>query len=171
MSRLERIEIELAPAATEEVRALVSELEEVLSAEYPPEQRHGLPLDAIFQSHIRFFLARMDGAAVGCGGVALLPGFAEVKRMYVREMARGRGAAQALLARIEAAARDGGLDLLRLETGDRQIAAMRFYERAGFRRCDPFGAYAVMPPSAIATSVFFEKGLPTLAGAPVPGEA
>jgi putative acetyltransferase len=117
--------IEPAPTATDEVRALVEELEAVLSAEYPREQRHGLSLDAIFQPPIRFFLARLDGVAVGCGGVALFPDFAEVKRMYVRDAVRGRGVAQALLARLETTAADAGLSVLRLETGDRQIAAMR----------------------------------------------
>ncbi len=76
------IEIISAPAPTEELRQLVGELEAVLSAEYPPEQRHGLTLEAIFQPHIRFFVARLHGMAVGCDGVALLDGFAEVKRMY-----------------------------------------------------------------------------------------
>jgi putative acetyltransferase len=61
--------IELVPSATEDVRALVDELETILAAEYTPEQRHGLALDALFQPHIRFFLARLDGAAVGCGAV------------------------------------------------------------------------------------------------------
>jgi putative acetyltransferase len=153
------ITIEQAKAPTEEVRALVSELEEILSAEYPPEQRHGLSLDAIFQPHVRFFVARLDAAAVGCGGVALFDGFAEVKRMYVRATARGRGAAQALLERIEREAREAGRPVLRLETGTRQLAAMRFYERAGFRSCDAFGAYAGMPASSIATSAFYEKDL------------
>ena len=156
---MEAISVEQALGPTEDVRALVGELERVLSADYPPEQRHGLPLDAIFQSHIRFFLARMQGAAVGCGGVALFADFAEVKRMYVREAARGGGVAGALLDRIEQAARDAGLDLLRLETGNRAHAAMRFYERSGFRRCPAFGAYATMIPTAIATSVFYEKRL------------
>jgi putative acetyltransferase len=89
--------------------------------------------------------------------VALLPDFAEVKRMYVREAARGRGVAQALLARIENEARSAGHTLLRLETGDRQIAAMRLYARAGFVRCPAFGTYSAMTPEAVATSVFFEK--------------
>ena len=53
-------------------------------------------LDAIFQPHVRFFVARLDGEAVGCGGVALFEGFAEVKRMYVREAARGRGVARVI---------------------------------------------------------------------------
>jgi putative acetyltransferase len=153
------ISIEPLSVATAEIRALIAELDTALSAEYPPEQRHGLALDAIFQPHLRFFLARLDGEAVACGGVALFADFAEVKRMYVRHAARGRGVAQALLARIEAEALAAGLSVLRLETGDRQDAAMRLYTRAGFRRCPVFGAYAAMPANSIATSVFFEKRL------------
>ena len=153
----EAILIEMVPAPTQEVAELVSELEQVLSAEYPPEQRHGLDLAAIFQPHIRFFIARLRGTAVGCGGVALFPDYAEVKRMYVREMARGQGVADAILARIEHEVRKAGLSVLRLETGDRQLAAMRLYARAGFRACPAFGAYAAMAPQSIATSVFLEK--------------
>src|SRR5450631_2459021 len=93
MSPGDRVRIELAPTATEDVRALVDELETVLAAEYTPEQRHGLALDALFQPHIRFFLARLHGQAVGCGGVALFDEFAEVKRMYVRDAARRQGVA------------------------------------------------------------------------------
>lgn len=156
---METIAIELATAPTEEVRTLVGELEQILSAEYPPEQRHGLPLDAIFQPHVRFFVARVDGEPVGCGGVALFDGFAEVKRMYVRAGARGRGVADALLSRLEAEARAAGRSVLRLETGDQQLAAMRFYERAGFRRSAAFGDYATMAPHRIATSIFFEKAI------------
>jgi putative acetyltransferase len=151
--------VEIVRSPTDEVRALIGELQRVLSAEYPPEQQHGLPLDAIFEPHIRFFLARLNGNAIGCGGVALFADFAEVKRMYVREAARGRGVAQALLKRLETEARDAGLSALRLETGDRQHAAMRLYGRAGFTRCGAFGVYAAMPPDAVATSIFFEKSL------------
>ncbi len=159
MSNADTLTIELAPFATDDVRALIGELDRTLSAEYPPEQRHGLSLDAIFQANVRFFLARLNGAAVGCGGVALFADYAEVKRMYVRDAARGRGVAQALLARIERQARQTGLDLLRLETGVRQLAALRLYERAGFQRCAAFGGYARMPPQAVATSVFLAKRL------------
>jgi putative acetyltransferase len=155
------IEIAQVLQATDEVRELVAELDQVLAAEYPPEQRHGLSLDAIFQPHIRFFVARMNGELAGCAGLALCGDFAEVKRMYVREGARGRGLAQALLRRLEQEALSAGLPKLRLETGERQHAAMRLYESAAFRRCEPFGAYAAMRPEAIATSVFYEKLLTT----------
>jgi putative acetyltransferase len=151
--------VERVSEPTADVRALVDELERALAGEYSQEQRHGLPVDAIFQPHIEFFIARLDGVAVGCGGVAFLDGFGEVKRMYVRDGARGRGVARALLARIETAMRERGLDLLRLETGVRQIDAIRLYERAGFRECEAFGAYVHMNPEAIETSRFYEKRL------------
>ena len=151
------IDVALAASADDDVRLLVGELEAELASEYPPEQRHGLPLAALFQPHIRFFTARLDGAPAGCGGVALFDDFAEVKRMYVRPAMRGRGVAQALLARIEAEAKAAGLVWLRLETGDKQRAAIRMYERGGFARCAPFGVYAAMSPHQVATSVLLEK--------------
>jgi len=87
--------------------------------------------------------------------------------MYVRPAARGRGIADALLARIETVTRDANLARLCLETGDRQLAAIRVYTRAGFSRCGPFGPYAAMPPSSIATSLFFEKHLASNASPPI----
>jgi putative acetyltransferase len=151
------IEIERAVAATTEVRALIDELNQELAQHYAPEQRHGLALDAIFQPHIRFFVARIDGLAVGCGGVALFPDFGEIKRMYVRKESRGRGIADAIMQRLETEAVDAGLDLLRLETGVHSIAAIRFYGRKGFMPRDAFEPYSSMTSDAIATSVFLEN--------------
>jgi putative acetyltransferase len=159
VSRGADIDIEPVASATRDVRELIGELDQVLAAEYPPEQRHGLALAALFQPHIRFFVARLNGAAIGCGGVALFDDFAEVKRMYVRAMARGRGVAQAVLARIETETRVAGLAVLRLETGERQTAALRLYARAGFEPCVAFGDYVALRPEAIATSIFLEKRL------------
>jgi putative acetyltransferase len=156
---MHEITVEVVRNATDELRGLIDELDRTLAQEYLPEQQHGLKLDALFEPHMRFFIARLDGEAVGCGGVALSPTFGEVKRMYVHDAVRGRGVARALLSRIESETLASGLDLLRLETGDRQFAAIRLYERAGFQPCDAFGDYAAMTPDEIATSVFLEKHL------------
>jgi putative acetyltransferase len=152
------ITVEQVSAPNDEMRALIEALDATLAEGYPPENRHGLALAAIFQPHIRFFVAR-DGVARGCGGVAFFEGFAEVKRMFVVPAARGTGVAQAILARIEAEARAAGFSHLRLETGDVQHAAMRLYARAGFLPCPAFGDYLSMSPAALATSVFLEKRL------------
>jgi putative acetyltransferase len=153
------ITVEPVPAPTREVEELLTELDEILGAAYAPEQRHALSIDRLFQPDIRFFVARLDGEAMSCGGVALLGDYAEVKRMYAREPARGRGIGKALLASLEAEARNAGKSLLRLETGIHQTAAIALYERWGFRPRGPFGPYAELPPNAIATSVFYEKPL------------
>jgi putative acetyltransferase len=79
--------------------------------------------------------------------------------MYVRPEARGQGIADALMERLAEVARAAGRNLLRLETGDRQQAAIRFYARQGFQACGDFEPYSSMPPDAIATSVFMEKPL------------
>lgn len=47
MRETDTLTIELVPSATDEVSALIGELDQVLGAEYPPEQRHGLSLDSI----------------------------------------------------------------------------------------------------------------------------
>lgn len=150
------ITIERAVEALPEVYDLIGELNGVLGAAYESHQRHGLSIVQLFEPHVRFFLARLDGFAVGCGGVE---DYAEVKRMYTRPAARGRGVAKALLYRIEDEARRANKSVLRLETGILQREAIGLYETMGFRPCGPFGPYATMPADSIETSIFFEKGL------------
>ena len=153
------LRIERVKAPTDAARMLVDELETELSTHYSTEQRHGFDIARLFRPNISFFIARLDDDAVGCGGIAFEDGFAELKRMYVRPGARGSGVARAILARLEQEARSRGVTRVTLETGDAQLAAIRFYERAGFTRCAAFGAYTAMPPASIERSVFFEKNL------------
>lgn len=171
------IEVERVAAPTDEVRALIAELESELAANYPPEQRHGLSVEAIFQPNVRFFVARVTvggggvscsdsegdsgrrdgGEPVGCGGIALLDGFAELKRMFARPAWRGAGVADAIITRLEHEALACGRPLVRLETGTEQHAAIRFYERRGYRRCAAFEPYASMSAGAVRGSVFMER--------------
>ena len=159
MQQLSGLTIERVKAPTPEVVALLDELNAALAGPYSQEQRHALPVDRLFQPNIRFFIVRLDGEAVACGGIGFYDGFAELKRMYSKPVVRGRGVAKALLARLETEARDAGVGLLRIETGIYQDEAVRFYEGAGYRRRGPFGPYAEMTPKAIETSLFYEKSV------------
>jgi GNAT superfamily N-acetyltransferase len=76
----------------------------------------------------------------------------EVRRMFVTALARHQGVGLALLQRLEAHARSVGIERLVLETGHRQLAAMRLYERSGYHRIPAFGPYTDDP-----TSVCFAK--------------
>lgn len=154
-----RVIVERVYEATQDVADLIGQLEQTLAASYPPEQRHGIPVEHLFEPHIRFYVANLDGAPVGCGAFALFAGYAEVKRMFTKPAARGNGVARALLSHIERDVRDTGFTMLRLETGIFQPEAIRLYEAYGFRRCDAFGPYCDMQAQAIETSLFYEKAL------------
>lgn len=154
------IRLDLLHTPTEATRLLVGELNADLAGEgYDPSQQHGYALDRLFAPGIRFYVAFADGVAAGCGGVQLFDSFAELKRMYVRPAHRGSGVASAIIRQLETDAAAQGLPLVRLETGDKQLAAMRFYAREGYRICPAFPPYTDLDPFAIATSVFMEKTL------------
>jgi putative acetyltransferase len=151
------VAIERVFVPSDEIRELIDELNVALSGPYLPEQHHSVPFEQLFDGTVRFFVARVDGVAVGCGGVALDDGFAEVKRMYTRPTARRQGVATGLLRRLEDEAKGAGYSTLRLETGMYQDEANAFYSREGFEVCDAFGVYAAMTATEIETSVFYEK--------------
>ena len=94
-----------------------------------------------------FLLARDTvGTAVGCGGLRLLePGTAEIKRMYVEPARRGHGHSRAVLRALVQHARDVGLREVRLETGSRQVAAVRLYESEGFTPIPVYGYWKDHP--------------------------
>src|SRR5712691_11436840 len=110
------IVIEQLAGPNSDARDLIAELDAVLGAAYEPEQQHGLSIEQVFEPNLRFFVAHLGDRAVGCGAVALFDNYAEVKRMYTREAARGQGVGKALLAGIEETARDAGKPVLQLET-------------------------------------------------------
>lgn len=86
-----------------------------------------------------YLVGYRDSVPVCGGGLKRLPdGACEIKRMYVVPEARRAGVARALLAALEDAARALGYRIARLDTGDRQPHAQRFYEASGYRRVGNF---------------------------------
>jgi GNAT superfamily N-acetyltransferase len=139
------------------VQRLTTAQQAELRARYEGGGEPGTPPSAADVSVV--LVAReVDGTAVGCGALRALGGdVAEVKRMYVVPVARGRGVSKLLLAGLEAAARERGWTTLRLETGPRQPEAIALYERAGYRPIPAFGAYVDAPDAGC--SLYYERVL------------
>ena len=125
-----------------EIRALLAASDAYMAGLYPAESNHLLDVAALQQSNVQFLVARLDGAAVGCGAVVRAPGnWAELKRMFVSPAARGQKLGRQLLQQLETPrARAGGASLLRLETGIKQPEALGLYRTAGFVEIEPFGS-------------------------------
>jgi putative acetyltransferase len=148
------IDIAVERPVRADVEALLRASHAMLARLYPPESRHGLDVGAYERPEVhpvrgargrRGSGLRRLSAARRCS--------AEVKSMFVAPDARGRGVGRAILEAIEAAVR-GRASALRLETGVKQLPAIRLYEAAGFLRRGPFGSYRDDP-----LSVFMEKVL------------
>lgn len=138
-----------------DVTRLLEALDAYQGALYPPESNHFLGVDALAAPAVRFFVARRQGAALGCAALRVdAAGYGELKRMFVTPAARGLGLGRWLLDRIEEQARQEGLHCVRLETGIHQPEALGLYRSAGYVEREPFGDYAPDP-----LSVFMEKRL------------
>jgi len=145
-----------APTQDEVLRLLRQSDEHAMSL-YPPKSNHLVDVDALSMANVRFFVARWNGQAIGCGAMVVnaADASAELKRLFVDPAARGRGAARMMLECIEGQAERLGVRLILLETGTSSAEALSLYKRCGYRECGPFGSYRPDP-----LSVFMEKALP-----------
>lgn len=80
-------------------------------------------------------LVATDGdEPVGCGALTVFdaPQIAEIKRVYVRPSARGRGAGDAIMRALLGEASRLGYARVRLDTAPELLAAQALYQRLGF---------------------------------------
>jgi putative acetyltransferase len=148
------LEIRTESPLSPDARALIDASQAALEAVYAADEIFSLDPEELAAPNAQFLVARVDGKAVGC--IALVDNlrYGELKRLFVDAAARGLGLGQRLIAEAEAAARDVGLKILRLETGPELVPAVKLYRSLGYRDRGPFGDYADLP-----CSLFMEKRL------------
>ena len=139
-----------------EVLALVRALDaELAGGGYADDEMFGYSPEKLERSGVHLVGVRVGGRLAGIGGVELQgDGIGELKRMYVLPEHRGSGVADMLMAALVGHARDQGVRVLRLETGDRQHAALGFYRRHGFAEVPRFEPYVDS-----ATSICMQREL------------
>jgi GNAT superfamily N-acetyltransferase len=148
---MEGVVIRVADPAGPDAAALVADFFAEIAARYPgfdPAKQPPAPLEAFTMPRGGVFLiATLADASVGCAGMQRLDAVTgEVRRVFVRETARGRGAGRELLAGLAKTARELGYQRLRLDTGDRLPEAVQLFRAVGFRTIDdyngnPYAAY------------------------------
>ena len=93
------------------------------------------------QPEKRVYFIALDerGKVVGGVGVAEfapIPGCAEVQKLYLADLAKGKGHGKELMRLAEDWAREAGYAQLYLETHSNLTTAMRLYEKLGFQEIE-----------------------------------
>jgi GNAT superfamily N-acetyltransferase len=144
-------------ATTEEsAQALLGEYFRERALSFPAEQGHYrtvFPDPAHFVPPAGVFLiASVEegerGVDIGCGGVRSVPASPdggiryEIKHLYLRPSARGKGYGRTLLAELEARAAGFGAREVVLDTNVSQVAAAHLYLVSGYREIPPYNSNA-----------------------------
>src|SRR4051794_25234514 len=137
MSERARADIRAEPFEGAAAQALLAGFEADIVERYPGWTPTGVGPSATAQDFQppegTFLVAYVDGQPAGCGGLKRLdPRTVEVKRVYVKPEARGRGVSRALLAALEEAARAAGYATIRLDTGVNQPEALKLFQTSGY---------------------------------------
>jgi GNAT superfamily N-acetyltransferase len=102
---------------------------------FEPDPSFDQDLDDPAATYAALWVAIAGDEVVGSVALRDLGGGAvELKRMYLRPEKRGRGVGKRLLAVALDWARANGVDVVRLDTSERMVAAQRLYEAHGFER-------------------------------------
>lgn len=140
-----------SPIGAQLARTLLVELVDRYGAE---DEEDGLNAEQLAPPTGVFLVAWIEDVGVGCGGFRRIDDeVAEIKRMFVAHDDRRTGIGRAVLADLEARARELGYARLILETGTMQPEAMRLYETHGYEQIEPYGAYRDSPMSRCYTKV------------------
>ncbi|TCN01988.1 ribosomal protein S18 acetylase RimI-like enzyme [Paenibacillus sp. BK033] len=123
-------------------RALIKLLDKDLWNRYPDTQQ-------FFDAHNQVKLeanavvAYLDDRPVGCGCYREMSDeyTVEIKRMFVKEEARGRGIAKRIVKELEQWAAEEGKREALLETGTGQPEAISLYKKLGYVRVANYGPY------------------------------
>jgi DNA-binding MarR family transcriptional regulator/predicted GNAT family N-acyltransferase len=119
--------------------AYFSELAARFEGGYDAATDHSARADDMAPPSGLFVIARLDGDAVGCGGLKRTnKTTGEIKRVWTAPSARGMGVARRVLRTLEAAAREMGLRTVRLGTNRALSEAHALYRKEGFQEVARF---------------------------------
>ena len=130
------------------IRSLIEALDEYRKSLYPLQFTLLISPEKLKSPHIVFLAAYEDDQVLGCGGIDFTePDYAEIRKMYVKPTARGKGIGDLLLKALEQQARQRQYCLICLETGKFQEPAIALYQKHGYQPSKAFGYYQENPYS------------------------
>lgn len=137
--------VELAPADPDHpharhcIGAYFAELARRFPSGFDPARARRIEGDDMRPPAGMLIVASLRGAPIGCGALRFhANGWAEIKRMWVDESARGLGVGRRLLGELEARAAENGATTVRLDTNASLTEAIALYRSSGYVEVPPF---------------------------------
>ncbi|RVV97807.1 GNAT family N-acetyltransferase [Mesobaculum littorinae] len=149
------VEIRPIPAGSALAERLVAASQSALLEFFPADEIFSTTAAELDHPGATLLAAFRGEQALGCVALVAMEGYGEVKRLYVDPAARGLGVGRLLMQALEAEARRRGLPMVKIESGEPLVAAMRLYRAMGYTDAAPFGGYPDIPSNA-----FLEKRIP-----------
>ncbi|WP_158799969.1 GNAT family N-acetyltransferase [Pedobacter sp. L105] len=151
---MNKVTLQRTTSADTDFQSLIAELNDDL------RKRNGDIMDIYEQHNLiakldTVVIAYLDGVAVGSGCFKSFDQESvELKRMFVQEVARGKGISKMVLRELEIWAQELGFRYTVLETGVRQMEAQALYQKAGYVEIPKYGPYV-----GLENSICFGKTL------------
>lgn len=128
--------------ADNDFKTLVDLLDEDLNGRYGTLQTGYNKYNSL-DSIKNVVVAYINNEPVGCGSFKEFDDATiEIKRMFVKPGHRGTGLANHILHELEKWGMELGYKFSILETGIKQVEAIRFYQKNGYLQIENFGQYA-----------------------------
>lgn len=143
-----------SPVADALLGAYRDELDERFPGGFRPPPNWAAARDVLVPPTGDFLVVRAGGEPLGCGAVRVLePGVGEIKHMWVHRSLRGQGLGRRLLAACEAAARELGCAVVRLDTDPVLGEAVQLYRAVGYREIERYNE------NRASCAIFMERSL------------
>lgn len=136
------------------VSEIIEEIDRLMNSLYSEDSNDLLPLGALNSENVYFAGVYLHEELAACGAVVFKKAdktYGEFKRIYVKPKFRGQNLSKGILDHLITESNARGVRTIRLETGNKQVAAIKLYETFGFKRRDVYGDYEHDP-----TSVYME---------------
>lgn len=112
----------------------------------------------------RLVVGRLDGVIAGSAQLSRAPRNNEAQAFagtltsaFVAPWARGRGIGSGIIVELERMAREQGVVVLNLDLRDTQRAAIRLYERLGYRRWGTHPVYARVEGRIVPGHYYYKR--------------
>ena len=123
-------------------RSLVNRLDEYLAEVDGDDHSYYAQFNGL-EEIANVVVAYEGDEAVGCGAFKLYSNkVAEIKRMFVRPEFRGKQIGSSVLEELERWAREAAFSACILETGHKQVAAVKLYQNSGYDVIPNYDQYA-----------------------------